>query len=282
MPKNLYADLGMFRRRFVNSSTLDADDATEIERAIEAASRRADEFCHRVFFAATDTRYFDGDGCGEVWIPDLLSATSIKLDEDGDRTYEITLSAGTDYILERPGADDADGPPATRLRLDAVNGRRSAFVERERLIEIAGRWGYTQATEVVAGGSLAEDLDTSETGVDVASGAAYQVGQTILIGSEQMYVEAIAGNTLTVKRGVNGTTAASAANGAAVARYVYVPEVAEAALIMAGRLWTRRKTSYASVVANETIGQFAVARGMSVDPDVIELLAPLVRTDRLV
>jgi hypothetical protein len=54
--------------------------------------------------------------------------------------------------------------------------------------------------------------------------------QTILVDAEQMYITAISGNTLTLERGVNGTTAATHSGGAAVSRYDYPALVVQACL----------------------------------------------------
>ncbi len=54
---------------------------------------------------------------------------------------------------------------------------------------------------------LAEDLDTTETGVDVNDGTTVTNGNLIFIGAECMRVTGIASNTLTVVRGWAGTDA---------------------------------------------------------------------------
>lgn len=272
MPSNLYADLGMFRRRFVGSSTLDADDQTEILRALEAAARRVDEFCWRHFYALTATRVFDGDGTGELVIPDLLAATTIKLDEAGDRTFELTLNAATDYYLLNAYAQDQDSSPKTLLRLDSYNGQRSYFADLERLVQIAGRWGYTEAVERLA--MTATLTDASTTSMTVSAAGDLGIGQTLRLEDEQVYISGGTASPFTVKRGVNGTTSALH-TAVAVDRYTYVPEVVEAALIIAGRLWKRRETAYANVIANPVVGQFEVFRQS--DPDVTALLGPLRR-----
>lgn len=69
---------------------------------------------------------------------------------------------------------------------------------------------------VNASSNLNEDLDISETGVDVVSGAAYATNDVILIDLEQMLVTNVAANTLTVTRGYNSTTAATHTNGTAI------------------------------------------------------------------
>jgi len=279
---NLYVDVGVFRDHFAGSSTLDTPDATGIERVLEAASRRVDEQARRHFYALTDTVVLAGNGCSTLKIPDLLAATSIKLDEDGDRTFELTLAAATDYYLVRHGHEDQDALPATMLRLDTINGQRTTLLERLRLIQIVGRWGFTEATEAVATTVNDNPLSAGALTLNVPAGkgALFSVGQTLLIESEQLYVSAIVTDALTVTRGVNGTTGAAHVQTTAISRFVYVPEVREAALILAGRMWKRRETAYANVIANPVVGSYETFKFM--DPDVERLLAPLVRGDRIV
>jgi hypothetical protein len=63
---------------------------------------------------------------------------------------------------------------------------------------------------------LNEALDASETGVDVDDGAAFSVDDICLIpdSGEMFRVSSISGNTLTVVRGTNGSTAATASDNA--------------------------------------------------------------------
>ncbi len=66
---------------------------------------------------------------------------------------------------------------------------------------------------------LGEDLDVSETGVDLASSVQagwFTAGEVITVDSEQMLVSGVSGVTLTVTRGYNGTTAATHVTGTAV------------------------------------------------------------------
>ena len=63
---------------------------------------------------------------------------------------------------------------------------------------------------------LAEDLDDTETDVDVTNATPLIVGDIILVDQERMAITEIAGNTLTVTRGAQGTTAATHAPGASV------------------------------------------------------------------
>lgn len=56
---------------------------------------------------------------------------------------------------------------------------------------------------------LNEDLDTSETGVDVDDGTMFRAGEIILVDDEYMEISSISSNTLTVTRAALGSTAAT-------------------------------------------------------------------------
>jgi hypothetical protein len=92
---------------------------------------------------------------------------------------------------------------------------------------------------------------------------------TILVGTEQLYVTAVSTNTLTVKRGVNGTTAATHLISAAVSLYQYPEDVTEACAIQASRLFRRHEAPF-GVTGAPDIGQTAVIARL--DPDVKILL----------
>ena len=98
-------------------------------------------------------------------------------------------------------------------------------------------------------------------------------GHTIRIGDEQLYVTAASTDdqgvtTLTVQRGVNGTTAAAHAVGSGISMYRYPEGVAEACLLQAAVWWRERLG-----------GPFALPEGDGgdvggVSPTVRTLLAP--------
>lgn len=76
-----------------------------------------------------------------------------------------------------------------------------------------GSWGGVDTTA-----NLNEDLDTTELGVDVTSGAAFSVGEFIQIDDEIMSISSISSNTLTVVRGRMWTTKATHTNGTDIYR----------------------------------------------------------------
>ncbi len=276
---NLYADLAAFRGLFVDNHTLDATDQVAVLRALGDGARRVESITGREFFAETATRILDGSGRSWQWIPDLLAEDTIKLDEDGDRTFELELVQGTDYYLKRRGYRDEDALPATVLELDTINGQRGHLLQRRRLIEFgaATRWGFTEETEAVeaSGTPITGTLDDeTELTLVTSADADLGIGQTLKLEDEQVYIKDGATSPWTVVRGVNGTTAVAHA-AVAVNRYVYPDGVPMAALILAGRLIKRRDSSYANVSDNLVSG--VTTKFYSFDPDVSGLLAPYKR-----
>ena len=118
-------------------------------------------------------------------------------------------------------------------------------------------------------------LTSSATSVPVTSASDIEVLDTLLVNNEQMYVTAILTDTLTVERGVNGTTAASHSNLDNVSALRYPGGVIEATLMQASRLWTRRSTGFANQVGFSETGQMTPVS--SLDLDVRQMLRDLVK-----
>src|SRR5690606_30913408 len=94
-----------------------------------------DGYTGRRFSAETATRAFTPDHIGVLFVDDLISVTTLKTDEDGDRVYETTWSAA-DYDLG-PGND----PPYTMVELAPLGNY--AFPTHRKAVQIAGTWGYS-------------------------------------------------------------------------------------------------------------------------------------------
>lgn len=76
------------------------------------------------------------------------------------------------------------------------------------------KYAWLQDTLKTRTSTIAEDLDNSETAVDVADGTLWKAGDVLLVDSEKMWVASVASNTLTVVRGWGATDAATHTNGA--------------------------------------------------------------------
>ncbi len=248
--------------------TVTTDDAT-LRAILERVSEAIDNHCYRKFGVVVETRYYTAVQSDTLLLDrDLLSVSALKADGDGDRTYEDSWLV-TDYDLL-----PFNGYPKTCI-LTSPDGNYS-FPSTKKGVEIAGTWGYGNGQSATpyddSTTTTAEELDATETGVDVASGAALAIGQTILIESEQMYITGISTNTLTVERGVNGTTAATHATGKAIYIYRYPGNVVQACLLMAEKMWARKDAPFGIVGAPET-GQIRIT---GADRDVVAMLSPYV------
>ena len=71
----------------------------------------------------------------------------------------------------------------------------------------------------------------------VDDGTQFQIGQTILIGTEQMLVTGISRNNLAVTRGLNGSSAHADDSDINILRWP--ASVERAALVQTARIWTR-------------------------------------------
>lgn len=268
---NCYANRTVLKARLDTTGT--ADD-TSLLSLLDAASRFIDTYCDRHFYVASETRYYDGASSPWFIPDDILSITTFTLDEDGDATYESTVS-DTDYNLY-----PLNKYPKTWLKA-TTNGSYSGFgYGVAKAIKIVGLFGHGDGISVTpyrsSGDTVQDDpLSSSATTLNVTAGTNFAVGQTLLIENEQLYVTAIASNTLTVVRAVNGTAAASHVKTTAIYIYEYPTPVVEACVMQAARWWKRAASAYADQIGSPDMGQIIQYKGL--DSDVKLMLADYVR-----
>lgn len=273
MEYGAYASLGELKSALGETSTT---DDTILLRVLEAVSRLIDKRCRRHFYVVTSTRYYTAEDVDLLLLPeDLLAVTTLKTDDDGDRTYDETWASG-DYDLE-----PYNRFPKTRIRI-TPDGDYSFPAQVPKGVEIAGTWGHGD-------GFLASPVeDTGKTvktdgwtssfstslGLTTGNGSSFSAGQTLLVDSEQIYITAVSTDTLTVKRGVNGTSAASHTAATAIYRYLYPPEVKEACILQSVRAYKRPEAPF-GVIGSPEIGQVVMVT--KIDTDVLLYLEPFIR-----
>lgn len=303
---------------------------SQIDRAIESASRSVEGLLHRKFYPHIATKYFD-------W-PNYQRARSWRLWLDENELISVTtLTSGgiaissNDYFLEPINS----GPPYNRIETDlGSNASFNTGDTSQRSIAITGLFGYNDDSNPA--GSLAEALDAIETDVNVSNGAligigsivkvesermfvtgrswitssqttqsslggedddvtvavttgsSYNVGEQILIGSETMYITAISGNNLTVKRawdgsvlathnsgvtiyvsrtftvtrGALGTTAATHSDATAITTYAVPGLVKELAIAEALNVMLQEGSGYARTTGEGENSQEFLGRGL--------------------
>jgi hypothetical protein len=240
-------------RDFLSGTTYSSgwtSDAAMIRTILEASSRRIDDYCGGGSFGPqTQTRYYDigiatlrqtpqyqvmSNGIntsmstpGVIALDGWLnSATTVTAYGATDRATSETLTEGyaNDYFLM---PYNSSPKYIFKLNEDTAKGLDGG----QQTLSILAEWGYTANTVSVTTSDAIGS--TTATSASVTSAANLGPAQVILIDSEQLYITSISGNTLTVERGVNGTTAATHSGGAALYRYDYPPEVALACLSLA-------------------------------------------------
>ncbi len=268
---NSYGDLTTLKNEaYLNISTTDAVRDVRLLRQLEAASRMIDKYCRRFFYTYESTWYYDGWG-DTAWFDDILSITTLKTDEDGDTTFENTLTEDTDFY-QYP----LQGLPKTHAKI-APNGSYGSFANgMKKGVEIAGIFGYGDGVSgtpyVDAGTDVNEagDVTATQTTITVDAGTSFAHGQTIRIDTEQMYVPSISTHILTVERGVNGTTATTHLNNADIYIYEYPWDIVHGCLIQAMRWYKRKDSAYQDIVGIPEMGTFVTSKGL--DPDVKMIL----------
>lgn len=125
----------------------DTNDDALLENAIEGASRRIDGYCDRFFYQKTATAKFFTRYENRLQVPDLVSITTLKTDDDGDGTFENTWTA-SEYSLE-PTDTAITGIPYRRII--AINGASFPITVEPSTppVEIAGVWGWSAVPDDV-------------------------------------------------------------------------------------------------------------------------------------
>lgn len=245
-------------------------DDTIIRKIAESSSRAIDNYCNRSFGVVSATKYFDG--ANVLWVPDLLSITTLKTDEDGDYDYDNTYAA-TDYVLYGVGSEDTlNTYPKIRIEIDS-NGDYSSFASGcQKGIQIAGLWGYgdgISATPYIVDTTLSAAITTtSATTCTATSVTNLSAGQTILIDSEQMYIYSISSTTLTVERGINGTTAATHVISSNIYIYQYPADIRQACINLSVAMYQNRSKQG---LQSERIGDYSyTVTGVSLSKGMVE------------
>ena len=271
---NAYVTLDTIKSSGVLNISGTGDD-TRLLALIEAVSRVIDRYCGRHFYSMKTAKRFDGDGGVSLLVPDLISidAGGLKTDDNKDRSFETTW-ATTDYLLLPSNADptNSDNPearPFSKIEVDRDAGTKAFFRTGRELVQITGEWGYRRHLERASETANAiADATTASIAVSARTDA--EAGHTLLIDSEQLYVKSYTGNTLTVARGVNGSTAASHGGGAVIDIYRHPGPIVEAAIMQTARLWRRKDSAFSNVAGFPETGQTRIAQG--IDADVAMLL----------
>jgi len=152
---NLYAQLDDLKSLLRIPASDTVDDA-QLTRSIEAASRRIDGVCDRVFYqeSTATARVYDATNLASVSIDDVstLDGFVVKVDDGFD--YATTLVLNVDFRVE-PLNNLSKGLPV--YRLVSLSGIFPRSTVRPG-VQVTARWGFpsipsaiTEATLLMAG-----------------------------------------------------------------------------------------------------------------------------------
>jgi hypothetical protein len=139
-----YATLAQLKAYLFGPGVVDTTNDTELNDALETASRGIDHFCSRKFNPDTNAtaRVFRPRSSCLAVVDDFYetAALIVKVDPAGNGTYSTTLTLNTDFILE-PSNGVVDGETGwPYYRIVAVN---SAFLDaRVPSLQVTAKWGW--------------------------------------------------------------------------------------------------------------------------------------------
>lgn len=143
----LYATRSLAKARMDLPESSTAFDEM-IDGLLELASRKIDDYCHVVHGhfaagAATETRHYTATDYECLYVDNLISVTSLRTDDGGNRTYSATW-ATTDYDL-LPYNASLDDQPYHEIEV-VSSGTHTFPVGRARGVKLTGVFGYAANT----------------------------------------------------------------------------------------------------------------------------------------
>ena len=164
-----------------------SDQHSIIDRIIEAESRRIEKETGRWYIPRTETRLYrwpaldDGRGTRVYLDADLLAVTTLKTKA---QDASPTTVAAADYFLE-----PVNELPYRRIEIDLSSSAAfEAGDTPQRSISVLGRWAYSEDTKTAGTVSSGLATDATVTSFVCSDGSLIDVGDTLLIGTEQLFV----------------------------------------------------------------------------------------------
>ena len=209
---------------------------------LEGVSREIDGYCGFQFYPSSGIRYYRPEQSTYLNLDyPLVNIDAIALDTNADSSYESTLNATSYYTVPYNATEQSPPEPIWAIEL-RTRANASAVFPRAvaRGVRITGTWGYyNQRTGASAKPATA--IDTTAVVWDMTGASDLHPGQTILVDSEQVFVErnALSGSAtaatsgqIKVKRARNGTVGATHSSNSTIEIYEY-PIVDRACLFQA-------------------------------------------------
>jgi len=217
-------------------TTADAIDDAVIDSIIEAASRYIDYETNHAYYPRVEDRLYS--------IPD-----DRELEFDDDLLSIITFTNGNDVEIASTEYNlfPRNSTPHIGLKLkdtSAIYWETDSDGSREWVISVLAELGYhnqyAQRAWVSSGTLGAEISDETTLDFTMTAGHSVSAHKIIKIDNEIFMVDGVDTNTITpLSRGDNGSTAATHANSATVYVWEVIPDIAQAAKLIAQSIYRR-------------------------------------------
>ena len=210
-----YTTVNELRASYLGA-TQTTDDAL-ILQMIRATSRMIDGAAQKVFFPQVATRYFD-----------IPNSRELDFDEWALSVTTLTNGAGGTITSANYNLIPKNSAAYYGLALTQTQGaiwQPDTSGNTENAIAVLGVWGYAPQDSnqfVATGGTLAAAITSTSATTFTATTGTIKAGYLLQIDSEYLYASAVttgASDTVTVERGVNGSTAATHLISTAISRW---------------------------------------------------------------
>lgn len=192
-----------------------------------------------------------------------------------DGTFENSYTVNRDYEMY-----PLNKYPKEIIELSTRSTRAySSFSDgNKKAIEITGVFGYgdgQSAAPYLSSGAVVNTGGITNSALTHAlatgKGALLAIGQTVRIGTEQLYITGISTDTLTFERGMNGTVAVAHTAADVIYICLYPEPIKLACLIQAMRWWKRKDSAFQDMVGSAETGTLIYSKPL--DADVKMLLS---------
>lgn len=244
----------------------------QLREWILQASERIQTECQRRFDEYIQTRTFDAlpisqhgavDGLELYLDADLRSITTLT---NGDSST-VTSSQYTLVPSNSPAKHYIQLLPNAGINWQYTDNPYGA-------ISVNGLWGYG-GQWVTTAATVDGVHNGSVTTLAVSDGPQFEVGMTLQVGTEYLYVSAVSSNNLAVSRAVNGSTAGTYSGGEAIAYWQAHQLVRQAVLFLV--LWAEERAK-ARLSGEAFIADTGIPITVSALPgEVTALIKPLKR-----
>jgi len=129
---------------------------TNLENAVEAASREIDAICGRFFYqSSSDTRYFTPDNALYLNVPDISSPSglAVLIDTSDDGTHDTTLTINTDFYTKPLNAGNDIGgvqyQPITQIAILDTRSSERFDPTIVKQVKVTCQWGWSAVPQAI-------------------------------------------------------------------------------------------------------------------------------------